>query len=541
MSPDPDAPWWQTTVIYQIYPRSFMDANGDGVGDLDGVTERLDYLAHDLGVGAVWLSPFFRSPMADFGYDVADYTDVDPLFGDLAAFDRMMERAHDLGLKVIIDWVPNHSSSDHAWFTESRSSKDNPKRDWYTWRDPAPDGGPPNNWISVFGGPAWTYHEPTGQYYLHSFLAEQPDLNWRNPELKAAMFDTLRFWLDRGVDGFRIDVAHFVMKDPELRNNPLLDEPEHGYKSLGEYDTLVHIHDRGHPDVHPLFRELRAVLDEYDATTGSPRYSVGEIHLTDWDEWAAYYGEHLDELHMPYNFAFIQGEWTASWVRSVVESVEAAVPAGGWPNYVLGNHDEPRITTRFGWDRASLATLLILTLRGTPTIYYGDEIGMLQAAIEPDRQQDPWGRRMPGLGRDGCRTPMQWTAGDGAGFAAPGVKTWLPTVDPDGRRNVEAQGNDPASKLAFHKKILSVRASSRALTSGSYTPVDGLPDDVFGFVRSADGESVAVFLNFGEEPVQLVHGAAAGPVVAGTDPTRDGVAHGSIGLDGLEGVVIRMQ
>ena len=302
-----DVEWWQTGVIYQIYPRSFMDANGDGVGDLAGVIGKLDYLSDTLGVDAIWLSPFYPSPMADFGYDVSDYCAVNPLFGDLATFDELVAQAHARDLKVIIDIVPNHTSDQHPWFQESRASRDNPKRDWYVWADPAADGGPPNNWLSVFGGPAWTLDESTGQYYLHSFLPEQPDLNWRNPAVKAAMFDVYRFWLDRGVDGFRIDVAHYVMKDPELRDNP--PNPNAAveaqlFKDLGEYGNWIHVNDKGHPDVHGVYRELRAILDEYSAT--APRMMVGEIHDFDLEKWAAYYGEPgKREFHQPFNFALI--------------------------------------------------------------------------------------------------------------------------------------------------------------------------------------------------------------------------------------------
>ncbi|RMF61789.1 MAG: alpha-amylase, partial [Bacteroidetes bacterium] len=302
MTTDP-LPWWQTGVIYQIYPRSFKDSNGDGIGDLGGVLEKLDYLSDTLGVDAIWLSPFYPSPMADFGYDVADYTDVDPIFGDLATFDALVAEAHRRGLRVIIDIVPNHTSDRHPWFIASRSSRDNPKRDWYVWRDPAPDGGPPNNWLSVFGGPAWEYDETTGQYYLHSFLKEQPDLNWRNPEVRRAMFDVFRFWLERGVDGFRIDVAHYIMKDPLFRDNP--PNPHRGdyHKDMGEYDTQLHLYDKGHEDVHEVFRELRRLLDDY--SRDRPRFAVGEIHIFDWNAWVRYYGDNLDELHMPFNFALL--------------------------------------------------------------------------------------------------------------------------------------------------------------------------------------------------------------------------------------------
>lgn len=521
--------WWHEAVVYQIYPRSFMDSNGDGIGDLAGIASKLDYLAGTLGVDAVWISPFYPSPMADFGYDVADYTDVDPMFGTLDDFDTLVEGAHERDLKVIIDWVPNHSSSQHPWFLESRSSRDNPKRDWYVWKDPAPDGSPPNNWISVFSGPAWTFDEHTGQYYLHSFLSEQPDINWRNDKAKAAMLDTLRFWLRRGVDGFRLDACHFSMKDPLYRSNPVLDTPRHGYKNLGEYDSLEHIHDRGHPDIHGLFREVRAVLDGFSA--GQPRFSVGEIHL-EGEEWARYYGNG-DELHMPYYFGMLHGDWTASWAREVVETQERVLPPGAWPNHVLGNHDETRIATRYGERRARLATLMLLTLRGTPTIYYGDELGMVQADIPPDRQQDPWGRRQPGLGRDGCRTPMQWTTGEHAGFTT--GQPWLETVDPGGALNVQAQLGDPDSMLSLTRRLIEVRKGSNALRTGSYDAIEGLPETVFAYRRGAGGETVCVYLNFGDEPVRV---PAEGTLLAATRSGASGPVDGVLALDSLDGAVL---
>src|SRR5437879_4455703 len=335
-----DALWWQHAVVYQVYPRSFQDTNGDGVGDIPGVTQRLDYLRETLRVDALWLSPFYPSPMADFGYDVADYTDVDPLFGSLDDFDRLVTEAHRRGLKVIIDWVPNHTSDQHAWFQESRASRDSAKRDWYVWRDPKADGSPPNNWLSVFGGTAWTLDAGTGQYYLHSFLAQQPDLNWRNPEVRAAMFDSVRFWLERGVDGFRIDVAHMIMKDPGLRDNPPNpDAAGQMHKSMGDFDSQIHLYDRGHADVHEVYRDLRRMLDSYSAE--SPRMAIGEIHIYDPAEWATYYGANLDELHLPFNFGLLRSTWTAQAIRSSVDTVEATLPDGAWPNYVLDHADPP--------------------------------------------------------------------------------------------------------------------------------------------------------------------------------------------------------
>ncbi len=496
MSPPSNHLWWQTGVIYQIYPRSFQDTSGNGVGDLRGVLQRLDYLSDTLGVDAIWLSPFYPSPMADFGYDVSDYTDVHPLFGDLATFDELIAQAHRRGLKLIIDLVPNHSSDQHPWFLQSRSSRENPRRDWYVWADPGPDGEPPNNWLSVFGGSAWEWDEATGQYYLHSFLKEQPDLNWRNPEVKAAMFDVVRFWLERGVDGFRIDVAHYVMKDPALRDNPPSPrQTKTAHKPMGEYDSQLHLYDKGHPDVHQVYRELRQLLDAYSAER--PRMAVGEIHIFDWPQWVSYYGENLDELHMPFNFALLNAAWEAEGVRQLVDGLEAALPAGAWPNYVLGNHDESRLASRYGRAQARVAAMLLLTLRGTPTLYYGDEIGMTDVPIPPERQQDPWGRNVPGLGRDPCRTPMQWSPGPNAGFAPPKApELWLPLA-PDYRQvNVEVELDDPTSLLQLYRRLLACRRATPALQRGEYRSLEGGPEDCYLFLRQTEEQRVLVALNF---------------------------------------------
>ena len=350
--------WWQTGVVYQVYPRSFADATGGGTGDLAGITGRLDYIAW-LGVDAIWISPFYPSPMADFGYDVSNYTDVDPIFGSLADFDELLAAAHDRGVRVLIDYVPNHTSDQHPWFIESRSSRTSAKRDWYVWRDAKPDGSPPNNWISMFAGPAWDWDEATGQYYLHTFLKEQPDLNWRNPETRAAMFDVARFWLDRGVDGFRIDVAPMVMKDPELRDNPPNPEPDAGWNSrLGSWLTQLHLHDHNHPDMHELYRDFRRLLESYPGD----RVSIGELHHPDFDTWAKYYGERQDEIHVPFNFHVINSPWRADAIRRAVEGVQGALPDGAWASWVLGNHDQPRFASpaRAGREQAKVGMLLLL-------------------------------------------------------------------------------------------------------------------------------------------------------------------------------------
>ncbi|MEJ5224193.1 MAG: alpha-amylase family glycosyl hydrolase, partial [Anaerolineales bacterium] len=373
--------WWQIGVVYQVYPRSFKDTNADGIGDLNGIIEKLDYL-HDLGIQAIWLSPFYPSPMADFGYDVADYCNVDPLFGTLDDFDRLVAGAHQRGIKIIIDWVPNHTSDQHPWFRESRASRDNPKRDWYIWRDARPDGSLPNNWGSFFGGPAWTFDPLTGQYYLHQFVKEQPDLNWRNPQVRAAMYDTLRFWLRRGVDGFRMDVIGLIIKDKDLRDNPLNPHADPNLPPNDLHGRLIHRYNMDQDEVHPILREIRAVLDEFD-----DRCAIGEL-WGEYDRWVRYYGQHGEELHLPFNFRLMWEPWQAAAMRRSVDAMEAALPPFAWPNYVLGNHDQPRLATRFGGQaQARLAAMMLLTLRGTPTLYYGDELGMENGVIPPEKIQ----------------------------------------------------------------------------------------------------------------------------------------------------------
>jgi glycosidase len=540
--------WWQRGVIYQVYPRSFADANGDGIGDLAGVIGRLDYLADTLGVDAVWLSPIFPSPMADFGYDVSDYTGIDPIFGSLTDFDELLTQAHRRSLKIILDFVPNHCSDQHPWFLESRSSRDNPKRDWYVWADPRPDGSLPNNWLSVFGGPAWEWDERTGQYYLHSFLKEQPDLNWRNPEVKAAMLDVLRFWLERGVDGFRIDVAHFIMKDPDLRDNPL--KPGAGraiHKSLGDYDSLLHVNDQGHPDTHAVYREIRKLLDSFSKE--QPRVSIGEVHIFDWPAWATYYGSNLDEIHLPFNFQLLGVEMNADAIRQVVDGLEASLPPGAWPNYVMGNHDESRLASRVGPENARLAALLLLSLRGTPTLYYGDEIGMQDVLIPDEAQQDPWGIRVPGQGRDKCRTPMQWDDSPNAGFSeAPAGKIWLPLAGDHPQVNVKRQLEQPESILNLYRWLLTLRRSSPALQTGDYFPVDGAPEGCYVFLRRAPGsQAILAALNFSQQEKRLsLTVGNSGRLLASTLMDRSqqvGNRHidlSSLVLRGKEGVLIEL-
>ncbi len=398
-------------------------------------------------------------------------------------------QAHQRNLKIIIDLVPNHTSDQHPWFQESRSSRKSPKRDWYIWRDANTDGSLPNNWLSVFGGPAWELDVATEQFYLHSFLKEQPDLNWRNPEVKNAMFAVARFWLERGVDGFRIDVAHHIMKDPQLRDNP----PNQSFgtslhKSLGPYDSQIHLYDKGHSDVHEVYRQFRKLLDAYSEKR--PRTSIGEIHIFDWPVWASYYGKNLDELHLPFNFTLLGVDWQAQEVRKRVDALESAIPPGGWPNYVLGNHDEPRLASKLGRKAARVAAMLLLTLRGTPTLYYGDELGMEDVPIPPEKEQDPWGIRVPGLGRDPERTPMQWEAGPNAGFSPPEVTDlWLPLAEDYSLVNVNSELAQPDSILNLYRHLLAYRRATSALQVGDYIPLDPVPQDCFVYLRVSPDEA----------------------------------------------------
>jgi alpha-glucosidase len=522
--------WWKTAVIYQIYPRSFQDSNGDGIGDLQGIRSRLDYLVW-LGVDAIWISPFYPSPMHDFGYDVADYCGVDPIFGSLAAFDRLIADAHRLGLRIILDLVPNHTSALHPWFVESRSSCDNPKRNWYIWRDPAPGGGPPNNWISNFGGPAWTFDNATGQYYYHAYLAEQPDLNWRNPQLREAMHEVMRFWLRRGADGFRVDVIWHLMKDEFLRDNP--PNPAWTPKDPA-IERLLQIHSADQPEVHEVIAGLRRVLDEFD-----DRVLIGEIYLP-VERLAAYYGKDLAGAHLPFNFQLLEVCWSAAAVGRLIENYEAAIPEGGWPNWVLSNHDRPRIAARVGAAQARIAATLLLTLRGTPTLYYGDEIGVSLVDVPPERIQDPWAKREPGIGvgRDPARSPMQWDAGDFAGFST--REPWLPLTGDHRSRNVETMSTEPESMLRLVLGLLWYRRSRSSLTRGDWRLLSA-EDDILAYERADRGERTIVALNFAAASRQwLVPGGLREGVIALSthgDCSREPVGY-ILNLRADEGVVI---
>jgi len=483
------APWWQQGVIYQIYPRSFQDANGDGIGDLKGITQRLDYLSW-LGIDAIWLSPIFPSPMLDFGYDISDYSDIDPMFGSLADFDELVSAAHRRGLKVILDFVPNHTSDRHPWFQESRRDRTNIRRAWYVWRDPASDGGPPNNWLSEFGGPAWEYDAATGQYYYHAFLSQQPDLNWRNPALREAMHDVLRFWLKRGVDGFRIDVLHHLVEDAELRNNP--PNPSYG-PGMRPSSALLPARTVDQPEIQDIIVGLRSVVDEYPE-----RVLIGEIHLP-IQRLVTYYGVELNGIHLPFNFNLLNARWTATVLRDLIGTYESALPKGAWPNWVIGNHDISRVATRIGQQGARVAAMLLLTLRGTPTLYYGDELGMCDVPIPPELVQDPFEKNVPGIGvgRDPARTPMRWQAEAEGGFTV--GRPWLPVGTGLESTNVETEKKEPASMLSLHRSLLRLRRAHLALSIGSYRSLPTDDDECFVFMRQHERERILVVLNFSDD------------------------------------------
>jgi alpha-glucosidase len=469
-------PWWQRGVVYQIYPRSFLDTNGDGVGDLAGIRAKLDYLKW-LGVDAIWLSPFYPSPMADFGYDVADYCDVDPLFGSLSDFDALVADAHHRDIRVVVDWVPNHSSDQHPWFIESRSSRDNPKRDWYVWRDGGGPEVPPNNWTANFvGGPAWTWDENTEQWYLHLFLPQQPDLNWNNPEVVAAMHDTLRFWLDRGVDGFRIDVVHSIGKGEDLADWP------------ADLDPVAHSMVHDYARTHVLLRGIRALLDGYDGD----RMAVGEVYILSTAKVAEYYGAN-DELHLAFNFPPLHSPWDAPvWRRRIERVVQELGPRDAWPTWVLSNHDQRRHRTRYGSEaRARAAAVLLLSLRGTPFMYAGEELGLEDAVVPPARVVDPGGR-------DGCRAPIPWdgTPSHGWGVDDP----WLPWPPDAHTRNAASLTAEPTSILHLYRRILAARRASPALSSGDFAFLPS-PEGVIAYERRANGDRRVIVVNFTDAEV----------------------------------------
>ena len=506
--------WWSASCFYEIYVRSFQDSNDDGVGDLNGVTSRLPYL-RDLGVDAIWITPFYPSPQVDFGYDVSDHEAVDPLFGTLADFDRLLGEAHRRGIRVVIDIVLNHTSDRHVWFEESRASRGSARRDWFVWRD-GRDGGPPTNWESAFGGPAWTLDSRTGQWYYHCFYPEQPDLNWRNPDVEQRMLDVLGFWLDRGVDGFRLDAVNTLFEDAALRDNPLLDAPR---LTLTGVDSQRLLYTRGLPELHDTLRRVRAFVDRRQPEA----ILISEAYVGSAEQMRAFYGA-ANEMHLPFNFFLAQvPDRDAGAMRDAIERVERACD-GRWPSLVLSNHDIDRACDRFagGDDPDAVARLLatlLLTLRGTPFIYYGEEIAMrTDPPASIDEVRDPVGRRFwPGYkGRDGVRRPMQWSGGNGVGFT--NATPWLRPSRDSGERNVERQAGDPASVLSFYRSLLRLRRTNPALLSGSFEAVESAPG-LLAYARTRGEHRATVVLNFTNQVQDLVvaHDRPSASVLLGSD------------------------
>lgn len=533
-------------MVYQVYPRSFKDSDGDGVGDLTGIIEKLDYLNDgstsspqggtdkSLGVNAIWLNPVYKSPMKDFGYDISDYRDIDPLFGTLETFDRLVKEAHKRGIKIIMDFVANHTSSEHPWFIESRSSKGNPKRDWYIWRDAKPDGSPPNNWLSVFGGSAWSFDEKTKQYYMHSFLPDQPDLNWRNQEVRDEMTDILRFWLKRDVDGFRTDAVYHLVKDDEFRDDP--PNPNYSSGRQDPYESLLHIYSQGRPELKETTNSLCNVLGIHNGDV----YMVSEAYIG-VPQMVEFYKACDNGLHAPLNFNLMTIPWSGESFKKFIDDFEISLRSNDWPNYVLGNHDRSRLATRIGQERARLAAMLMFTLRGMPFIYYGEELGMEDVAIPDNKCLDPWGKNVPGfnVGRDPERTPMQWDESSHAGFT--GGNPWL-LVSPDyKKRNVKVESRDPLSMLSFYKKLIRQRTNSPALLTGMYKPLESGNKDVFVFGRECEKEKLLVAINFSD--TERVSGLQVrGSLLCGThsENAREKVTDlAQLKLRPYEGIIIR--
>lgn len=521
--------WWQKGIVYQVYPRSFKDASGDGTGDLRGIMEKLDYLKW-LGINTVWISPIYPSPMDDFGYDVSDYTGIHPVFGSMADFDELLAKTHEKGMKLLLDLVPNHTSYQHPWFQESCSSKDNPKRDWYIWKDPGPDGGPPTNWQSVFGGSGWEFDKNSGQYYYHAFLKEQPDLNWRKPEVVQAMLEVMRFWLQKGVDGFRVDVIWHMIKDDLFRNNPPNPEYKEGQPDYVRYITAF---SEDQPLVHDIIAKMRKVMEEYQE-----RLLIGEIYLP-LDKLVTYYGKENAGVHLPFNFQLIKTDWNAKTIYALVNEYEGSLPPGGWPNWVLGNHDKARIMSRVGEKQARIAAVLLLTLRGTPTMYYGDEIGMHDVKIPKHRIRDPKEYTMPGYSRDPQRTPMQWNSRKYAGFSV--TEPWLPLADDYETCNVEAEKEKPDSMLSLYRKLIDLRQKEPALHIGDFIPL-ALNDELMVYKRKYKKSEFIVAINFGQNTTPYKAGEGVkGTVKAATFAEAEGkLLKGTIEVPGEEAIVIEL-
>jgi alpha-glucosidase len=524
---DPDR-WWHGGVFYQIYPRSFADSNGDGIGDLRGIIGKLDHLER-LGVSGVWLSPVTCSPNRDWGYDVSDYRDIDPAYGTLDDLDTLVREAGARGIRILMDLVPNHTSDQHAWFVDALSARDSPYRDYYVWADPKPDRSPPNNWVSVFGGPAWEFDEASGQFYLHNFEAAQPDLNWWNDDVWREFDDIIRFWWDRGVAGFRIDVCNMMIKDKFLRDNPPATEDD---PIDQQFMGVRYVYNSDRPEAHDILRHWRTVAETYEPE----RLLIGETNVDTLERLISFYGNGRDELHGGFNFQFMHAPFEAATMRATVESIEALMPAGGWPLWHGSNHDFSRLATHWGAGdpaRIKLALLILLTLRGTPFLYAGDEIGLVDGVVEKEDLLDPVGVRFwPYAGRDPERTPMPWAPGPGGGFTDAGVRLWLPMADP-AACNVADQEADPDSVLSLTRRLIAARAASDDLAVGPYRSLTA-PDGAWAFAR---GDATTVVANLSDAPASFE--GVVGTVAVATDRGREGSAiEGVLTLPAWSGAVL---
>jgi alpha-glucosidase len=518
--------WWKSASFYHIYPLSFMDSNNDGFGDIQGIIMKLDYLSW-LGIDAIWISPIYPSPLKDNGYDVKDFFGIDPVFGTMSDFEELLKQAHAKKIKLILDFVPNHTSEEHPWFIDARSSKSNSKRDWYLWADPNPNGGLPNNWDSLAGGSSWTFDRTTNQYFYHTFLKEQPDLNWRNNEVQRMFFEIMHFWLDKGVDGFRLDLIGFLIKDKLLRNNPPNARKE---KDSALHHELAQTFSAHQPEVNEIIGKMRAVVDEY-----KNKVLLGELSLS-IDELIHYHHDDRGGIHLPGNYLFILEEWKASILFEEICNYEASLTSESWPNWVLSNHDNTRIASRVGRDQARIAAFLMLTSRGTPIIYYGDEIGMQDMAVSKTKMQD-----LSEIGRDPQRTPMQWSMENNAGFTQ-GIP-WLNVNSDYKTYNVEEEKKDPDSMLNLYRDLLQLRREIPTLIHGTFIPV-GVQEDVFAFLRQ-DKETHLTFLvvcNLGHKATffQIPEFFSfSGTVLYGTNLSRKGESIGKeIAINGDEALLI---
>lgn len=520
-------PWWQRGAIYQLLVPSFFDTNDDGMGDLPGVTQKLEYLTW-LGVEAVWLSPIYASPLEDLGYDVSDFTAIEPRFGTLADVEELLREAHRRGLKVILDWVPNHTSSEHPWFQGARSSREHPQRDWYIWRDPKPDGSPPNNWLSIFGGSVWEFDEATGQYYLHTFLKEQPDLNWSNPDVQKTVLDAMRFWLDRGVDGFRLDALDLLMKDPEFPDNP--PNPDYNPEVDGPDMAVLPTYTRDQPAVHGVVAAMRRLVDEYQ-----DRVLLGELYLP-VDQIIAFYGRDEPELHLPLQPVFGSLPWTAEELYKLIDPYLGQMPEDAWPSWMLSTHDGRRVASRAGAAQAPVAAMMLLTLPGTPIIYYGDEIGMHDVDVPPEKERDPQGKRI-GRKRDPVRTPMQWNDWIQAGFTS--GEPWLPVADDYEETNVDDQ-SDARSLLTLYRRLLALRREIATLVTGSFV-LDAPRERIISYRREDDERRLLILLNLGSEPqtIQLDERDERNRVLLSTFLDRENEeVENAVELRGDEGLIL---